>query len=151
MTNTSEHQPAVTGLYPRLVVSDGARAIEFYTAALGAEETARYIGPEGKIVHAELRIGGVKVALKDEGDGDPAPTTLGGTPVIMAVDVTDAFAVGERLVESGASVVYPVADQPYGQRGGRFADPFGHLWMIGETTEDLTPEQIQERTTGMYS
>lgn len=155
MTNASRQnaakRDAISGLYPRLVVSDGARAIDFYKAAFGAEETARYTDPDGKIVHAEVLVGGIKVAVKDEGDGDPAPTTLGGTPVIMALDVSDADAVGEAMLRAGATVIHPIADQPYGQRGGRLADPFGHQWMVAQVTEELTPEQVQERTTGMYS
>ena len=103
------------------------------------------------IVHAMLRIGGAAIAVKDADTGDPAPTSLGGSPVIMALDVPDADAVAEAMLRGGATVVYPVADQHYGQRGGRLADPFGHLWMISQTIEDLTPEQIQQRTTDLFS
>lgn len=155
MTNTPDtntpDKPSINGLYPRLVVSDGARALDYYRTTLGAEEVERYTDPEGKIVHAMVLIGGVQVAVKDEGGGDPAPTTLGGSPVIIALDVADADATAEAMVRGGATEVYPVADQPYGQRGGRFADPFGHLWMIFQTIETLTPEEIQERTTGMFT
>ena len=143
--------PTVTRLYPSLVVSDGARAIDFYRDTLGAEESERYTGPDGMIVHAMLRIGGAAIAVKDADTGDPAPTSLGGSPVIMALDVPDADAVAEAMLRGGATVVYPVADQHYGQRGGRLADPFGHLWMISQTIEDLTPEQIQQRTTDLFS
>lgn len=145
MTNTSAQQ-TVTRLYARLVVPDAPRAIDFYRAALGAEEIERYTGPDGRIVHALLRLGGSVVAVKDADEGDPAPASLGGSPVIMALDVSDADAVAEAMLRGGARVVYPVADQHYGQRGGRLADPFGHLWMISQTIEDLTPEQIQART-----
>ncbi|CAL9412675.1 putative protein [Streptomyces sp. enrichment culture] len=145
MTNTSAQQ-TVTRLYARLVVPDAPRAIDFYRAALGAEETERYTGPDGRIVHALLRLGGSVVAVKDADEGDPAPASLGGSPVIMALDVSDADAVAEAMLRGGATVVYPVADQHYGQRGGRLADPFGHLWMISQTIEDLTPDQIQART-----
>lgn len=147
----STHTPNVTRLYARLVVSDGPRAIDFYRTALGAEEIERYTGPGGKIVHALLRLGDTVVAVKDADEGDPAPPSLGGSPVIMALDVTDADAVAEAMLRGGATVVYPVADQPYGQRGGRLADPFGHLWMISQTIEDLTPEEIQRRTDGMFA
>ncbi|MFJ5727424.1 VOC family protein [Streptomyces paradoxus] len=145
MTNTPAQQ-TVTRLYARLVVPDGPRAIDFYRAALGAEEIERYTGPDGRIVHALLRLGDAVVAVKDADEADPAPASLGGSPVIMALDVSDADAVAEAMLRGGASVVYPVADQHYGQRGGRLADPFGHLWMISQTIEDLTPEQIQQRT-----
>ncbi|MFF7865313.1 VOC family protein [Streptomyces qaidamensis] len=150
MTNTSAQQ-TVTRLYARLVVPDAPRAIDFYRAALGAEEIERYTGPDGRIVHALLRLGGSVIAVKDADEGDPAPASLGGSPVIMALDVSDADAVAEAMLRGGATVVYPVADQHYGQRGGRLADPFGHLWMISQTIEDLTPEQIQQRTDELFT
>jgi PhnB protein len=116
--------------YPRLVVRDAARAIEFYVAAFDAKETARHTDANGKIVHAEVVIAGATVAVKDEDDADRSPATLGGTPVIMALYVDDVDALGARLSSAGAKVIYPIADQPYGERGGRFEDPFGHQWMI---------------------
>ncbi|MEU0245476.1 VOC family protein [Streptomyces sp. NPDC006235] len=137
MTNTNGTL-SLTRLYARLVVSDGPRAIDFYRTAFGAEEIERYTGPDGKIVHAMLRLGDAVIAVKDADASDPSPDSLGGSPVIMALDVSDADAVAEAMLRGGASVVYPVADQHYGQRGGRLADPFGHLWMISQTIEELT-------------
>jgi uncharacterized glyoxalase superfamily protein PhnB len=122
----------INKLYPRLVVSDASRAIDFYVAAFGAKEVERYADPSGKIVHAAILIGDATVAVKDEDDGDPAPTTLGGSPVIMALDVDDADAVADAMLRGGATVIYPVGDQDYGSRAGRLADPFGHLWMIAQ-------------------
>ncbi len=145
MTMKPTTQVMISALYPRLVVSDAARAIDFYTVAFGAEEVARYTDADGKIVHAELRIGGAVVAVKDEGDGDPSPPTLGGSPVIMALDVSDADAVGDAMTRAGATVVYPIQDWPYGSRGGRLADPFGHLWMVSQQIQDLAPDEIQRR------
>ncbi|MEH1127464.1 VOC family protein [Micromonospora sp. CPCC 206061] len=116
--------------YPRLVVRDAARAIEFYVAVFDAKETARHTDANGKIVHAEVVIAGATVAVKDEDDADRSPVTLGGTPVIMALYVDDVDALGNRLEAHGATVIYPIADQPYGERGGRFEDPFGHQWMV---------------------
>jgi PhnB protein len=140
---------SITGMYPRLVVSDGAKAIDFYVTAFSATEQARFTDPSGRIVHAELKIGPATVAVKDEGDGDRAPTTLGGTPVIIALDTDDADAIGAGMIAAGATVIFPIADQPYGSRGGRLADPFGHQWMISQRIEDLTPEQSQQRTDDM--
>jgi uncharacterized glyoxalase superfamily protein PhnB len=141
----------ISNLYPRLVVSDGAAAIEFYRTALRAEEIERYTDPAGRIVHAAIRIGDFTVAVKDEGDGDPAPTSLGGSPVILALDTDDADTLGAAMTAAGATVVYPIEDQPYGSRGGRLADPYGHLWMISQQLEELTPAEIQDRTTGRYA
>ncbi|MDG9709355.1 VOC family protein [Streptomyces sp. DH10] len=150
MTNTNGTL-SLTRLYARLVVSDGPRAIDFYRTAFGAEEIERYTGPDGKIVHAMLRLGDAVIAVKDADESDPAPDSLGGSPVIMALDVSDADAVAEAMLRGGARVVYPVADQHYGQRGGRLADPFGHLWMISQTIEELTPQEIQKRTTDLFT
>src|SRR5690606_4078885 len=124
--------PRVRAFYPRLVVSDAAGAIDFYRRALGATEIARYTRPAGAVVHAEVAIGDLVVAVKDEDDGDPSPTTLGGSPVILALHVDDADRVADAMVREGARVVHPVQDAPYGQRGGRVADPYGHLWMISQ-------------------
>jgi PhnB protein len=135
-------EPMILRMYPRLVVSNAAAAIDFYVAAFGAKELARHTNPEGKIVHAEVDIGSATFAVKDEDEGDPAPTTLGGTPVIIALDVADADAVGEAMVAAGATVIYPIQDWDYG-RGGRLADPYGHLWMISQDVADLTGEEVQ--------
>ena len=140
----------IENLYPRLVVSDGAAAIEYYTRTLGAKETARYTDPAGKIIHAELTIGPATVAIKDEDDTDPAPTSLGGTPVVIALYVDNADAVAAAMTDAGAQVVYPVSDWPFGERSGRLADPYGHLWMVSQRTEDLSPEEIQRRTATMF-
>ena len=122
---------SIRTMYPRLVVSDAARAIDFYAAAFGAKESERYTDPDtGKIVHAAVTIGDITIAIKDEGDGDPAPATLGGTPVIFALEVDDVDAVGATMQSAGATVVHPIQDWDYGARAGRLADPFGHLWMI---------------------
>lgn len=123
----------INTMYPRLVVFDAAKAIDFYTAAFGAKPGERHVDDSGKIVHVELTLAdGITVAVKDEARGDPAPTSLGGSPVILALDVDDADTVAEAMVAAGASVVYPVSDHEYGSRGGRLADPFGHLWMISQ-------------------
>lgn len=134
------NEPKVSRMYPRLVVSDAATAIDFYIAAFGAKEIARHTEPAGKIVHAELGISGITFAIKDEDDGDPSPTTLGGSPVIIALDVSDADAIGESMIAAGGTVIYPIQDWEYG-RGGRLADPYGHLWMITQAIEAVRPEE----------
>ena len=129
---TTGRTNTVTLMYPRLVVADAARAIEFYVGALGAVETVRHTDDSGKVVHSELKLGTLMFAVKDEDKGDPGPATLGGSPVILALDVTDADAIGEAMLTAGATVIYPIRDWDYGARAGRFADPFGHLWMISQ-------------------
>ncbi|MGE3286806.1 MAG: VOC family protein [Pseudonocardia sp.] len=139
----------ITQLYPRLVVHGADAAIAFYRNALGAELVERYTDPGGRVVHAMLAAGPSRWAVKDADAHDPGPTG-GGGPVILALYVADADAVAARMVEGGATVVFPVADHPYGERGGRLADPFGHLWMIAQRTEQLTPEEIRSRTEAMF-
>ncbi len=141
----------VNKMYPRLVVSDGARAIDFYITALRATVTARFTSPDGKIVHAELQVGPATIAVKDADEFDPAPSTLGGSPVILALDVDNADAVADAMLAAGATVVFPIHDAEYGERGGRLADPFGHLWMISQRIEGLSPEEIQRRTDQMFA
>jgi PhnB protein len=124
-------------LTPRLVVGRAAQAIEFYVKALGASELGRHADPElgGHIVHAELKVGDdVRFTLTEEQPewGNHSPQSLGGTPVILTLDVTDADAVGRRMQAAGAEVVFPIADQFYGRREGRLRDPFGHLWIISQ-------------------
>ncbi|MBO0828428.1 MAG: VOC family protein [Streptosporangiales bacterium] len=124
-----------TTLTPRLIVSGAAKAIEFYRAALGAEEVSRYADATGAVVHTELSVDGAVFTLKDEsptsdpGVGDQAPTSYGGTPVFLSLTVPDARGVGARMEAAGATVVFPIDDHPYGTMG-RLADPFGHVWMI---------------------
>jgi len=122
----------ITSLYAKLVVTDAAAAIDFYTAALGAVEVSRFTGDKGEVHHAELTVGGTTIAVKDAGHGDPAPATDRHPPVIMALGVDDADAVADRMLAAGATVIYPIHDAPYGERGGRLADPFGHHWMISQ-------------------
>ena len=137
----------MTNLTPRLIVADADRAIDFYRTAFGAELIERYVDDSGKIVHAALTIGPAVVALTEERPEwqNVAPTTLGGTPVILNLVVDDVDAVGEALVAAGAENVFPIADQYYGHREGRFRDPFGHLWIVTTITEKLTPEEVRAR------
>jgi PhnB protein len=138
--------PQISALYPRLVVEGADAALDFYARALGGTVTERYTGPDGRVVHAMVEAGPIRFAVKDAGDGDPAPTGE-GIPVILSLDVTDADAVAERMLGAGAAVLFPVADHGYGQYAGRVRDPLGHQWLISQRLEDLTPEQIQDRVS----
>jgi PhnB protein len=116
-------------LRPRLVVDGAASAIAYYGDVLGAQEVARFEDPSGKIVHAELAIGDRRLTLKDEDAVDSAPTTLGGSPVLLMLDADDVDALGERMVAAGGKVVFEIGEHEDG-RGGRILDPFGHAWII---------------------
>jgi len=133
-------------LNPRLVVADAKRAIEFYRSALGADEVACFEDEHlGKVVHAEVRIGGSVLMLTDEApeSGSLAPPTLGGSPVLLHLEVDDADDVGRRMVEGGADVLIPIDDRFYGAREGRLRDPFGHLWIISQKLRDMSDQEIQ--------
>jgi PhnB protein len=153
VTSVPEHLHTVT---PRLVVRDGAAAIDFYARAFAAQEIGeRFTGPGGELIHSEIRIGDSVVMLTDEApDGGPAtsPDSL-DRPVtaIMATYWEDVDAAWNRAVAAGAEVVYELADQFYGERGGRLRDPFGHQWMLSKRTERLSPQEINERATKLFS
>jgi uncharacterized glyoxalase superfamily protein PhnB len=124
----------ITSITPRLVVDDAPAALEFYTSALGAVEQERY-ELDGRIAHALILIDGQPVALKDADETDRSPRSLGGTPVILSIDVPDADAVAGRMVGAGATVIFAVDDHGYGYRDGRVEDPYGHQWLISQKLE----------------
>ncbi|MEE8143413.1 MAG: VOC family protein [Planctomycetota bacterium] len=131
---------------PHLIVNDGNAAIEFYKRAFNAEELCRMPGPEGKVMHAELKIGDSVVMLADEfGGASAAPKSLNGTTFTCHLYVEDADAAFQRAVEAGAQVIMPVTDMFWGDRYGKVKDPFGHEWSVATHTEDLTPEEITQR------
>jgi PhnB protein len=143
-----EHLHTVT---PRLVVSDGAAAIEFYARAFGAEEVGeRFTGPDGGLIHAEVRIGDSVVMLTGDGDEARSPSSAGTVTAIMATYWEDVDAAWERAVAAGAEVIYPLADQFYGERGGRLRDPFGHQWMLSQVIEDVSPEEMERRAAELF-
>jgi PhnB protein len=118
-------------LTPKLIVRGAADAIAFYVEVFGAREQERY-EDDGRIVNATLTLGKSSFALADETPQwhNHAPVSLGGTPVILTLDVKDPDAVCARAVARGAKVIFPVADQSYGHRAGRIQDPFGHVWIL---------------------
>jgi PhnB protein len=147
-----EHLRTVT---PRLVVRDGAAAIDFYRAAFGATELGeRFTGPSGELIHAEVRIGDSVVMISDEGEnGAPAksPQSLAGiVSAIMATYWEDVDAAWERAIGAGAEIVYPLEDQFYGERGGRLRDPFGQQWMLSQRIEEVSREEMDRRAAELF-
>jgi PhnB protein len=132
---------------PALTCRDARRAIEFYKKAFGATEIARMAGPDGKIAHAELRIGNSVIFVSDEFPGmsaAPAPTT---TPsVYFYLYVTDADAVFNGAVTAGCRADMPLMDMFWGDRYGKLTDPFGHSWGIATHIEDVTPAEMERRS-----
>jgi PhnB protein len=133
---------------PYLAVDDAAEAIEYYTKAFGAKERGRMEGPDGKIGHAELEIGDSVVMVSDpfpQASTRP-PKELGGTSASVFMYVEDVDAAVKRAVDAGATIAMEVADQFWGDRFGTVTDPFGHVWSIATHVEDVSPEEMAERS-----
>jgi uncharacterized glyoxalase superfamily protein PhnB len=133
---------------PTLVVSDTKKAIEFYQKAFGASEISRAPGPDGRIMHAEIKVGDSIIMLNDafpEMGGPAAPAREANLPCGLHLYVENADAVWERAVAAGATVTMPIMDMFWGDRYGKLRDPFGHSWSIATHKEDLTPEQMAKR------
>lgn len=133
-------QKTPTTIVPLLSVSDGIAAVEFYKAAFGATELMVAKLPGNKVI-AELAIEGAKFMVADETPKELGPRSLGGTTVRLNLIVADPDAVARRAVIAGATLMFPVTNQPYGLRQGRVVDPFGHHWMIGRP---LTPDEQRD-------
>jgi uncharacterized glyoxalase superfamily protein PhnB len=131
---------------PHLVCAGAADAIEFYKKAFGAVEMARLPGPDGKIMHAMIRIGDSAVMLVDEspGWGMLGPKALKGSPVTIHLYVEDADALAARAVKAGARITMPLEDMFWGDRYGTLVDPFGHRWSVGTHIRDVTMEEMQQ-------
>jgi PhnB protein len=122
-----------TTMTPRLVVRGADAAIAFYQRAFAAKLEERIADDTGHVIHAALSIGPVRFALTEEAPNwqNNSPLALGGSPVLFSVLVDDVDALVKRALAAGAEVVFPLADQYYGRREGRFKDPFGHVWILG--------------------
>lgn len=144
MSSVSPIPPGMTAVTPHLVCRNANEAMEFYKRAFGAVEYARLPGPDGKLMHGLLAIGGACIMLVDEfpGQGTTSPQSLGGSPVCLHLYVPDADATFARAISAGAQPVMPVADMFWGDRYGRLTDPYGHQWSVATHVRDLTPEQI---------
>ena len=140
-----------SGITPYLIIEGAAAAIDYYKKAFGAIETVRMPQPDGRVGHAEIKIGDAMVMLADEFPEMKivSPTTLGNTSVSLLLYVENADVTFEKAVSLGAQVEKPMADQFYGDRSGTIKDPFGHKWTIATHKEDVTPEEMQRRMAAM--
>jgi PhnB protein len=136
---------------PYLCVDGASAAIDFYRNVFGATERMRMPEPDGRIGHAELEIGAAVIMLSDEYPdlGIRAPKTIGGTPVTINVYVEDVDDVFRRATDAGAITLRPIKDEFYGDRTGRFEDPFGHRWSVASHIEDVSPQEMAERAAAM--
>jgi PhnB protein len=155
MTQVSPVPAHLRTVTVRLVVEDGAAAVDFYGRAFAAEQIGEaFTAPDGELVHVELRIGDAVVMLtEDTGDPDaPARSpraTAGIATAIMATYWPDVDAAWQRALSAGAEVIYPLEDHFYGERGGRLRDPFGQQWMLSQHTEDVSAAEMSRRTAAL--
>jgi PhnB protein len=134
---------------PQLTLDNAAPAIDWYKKGFGAEEVSRAVGPDGKIMHAELKIGDSRIMLNDAMMGGKGPRALGGSPMSLWLYVADADALFNRAVAAGAQTapgpMGQIQDQFWGDRCGTVIDPAGLSWTIATRKEDLTPQEIKQR------
>jgi PhnB protein len=132
---------------PYLSIRGAAQAIEFYKKAFGAAEVMRMPGPDGKLGHAEIRIGDSRVMLSDEYPemAFMGPQTRGGSTVHIHLYVRDVDAMIGRAVAAGAKLIRPIEDKFYGDRTGSLEDPFGHVWHLATHKEDLSMAELRRR------
>lgn len=138
---------------PVLIVKNGDKAIEFYKNSFGVEERFRMKSPDGRVAHAELKLGDSVFMLSDEYPEMEchSPKTIGGSPVSMYVYVDDVDSVFNKAISAGAKVLDPVKDQFWGDRHGRLEDPFGHLWSIATHKKDLSEEEMKKAAEAAFS
>lgn len=138
---------------PYLIIKGAAQAIDYYKKVFGANEIMRMPGPDGKVGHAELKIGDSHFMLADEnpsmGQGHTSAATIGASPVSLYVYLPDVDQVFDRAVAEGAKVLKPVENQFYGDRTGFFQDPFGHLWGVATHVEDVSADEMKRRMQKM--
>jgi len=136
---------------PTLTLDNATQSIEWYKKALGAEEVSRHVGPDGKIMHAELKIGDSRFMVNDVMPSMKGPKAYGGSPAGLWLFVENSDALFNRAVGAGASVQMPIDDQFWGDRGGCVVDPSGYTWWIATRKEDLTPAELQQRAADFFS
>ena len=137
---------------PYLSIKGAAAAIDFYKEVFGATELFRMPGPEGKIGHAEIKIGNSPIMLADEYPDMEflSPKTLGGTPVGLMIYVDDVDTMFKNAISGGAKELKPLQNQFYGDRSGTLKDPFGHVWTVATHVEDVAPEEMERRAAAAH-
>jgi PhnB protein len=140
-------------LFPYLIVRDCPAAIEFYKRIFAAEEVMRLVEPSGRIGHAELKLGAAVIMLAEEHPdrGVLSPLAYGGSGTILHLHVASVDNLTGRAAEAGAKVLAEPKTQFYGERSSKIQDPFGHIWMLGQHVEDVSPDEMQRRYTELLS
>ena len=145
-------KPVPEGLHtmtPQLTLDNAAEAIDWYKKAFGVQEISRGLGPDGKIMHAELAVGNSRFMVNDVMMGK-GPKGFGGSPASFWLYVDDSDALFNRAVKEGAQIQMPIENQFWGDRAGAVADPAGYTWWIATRTEDLTHDEIQQRAAEFF-
>lgn len=152
-TNIKPIPDGYNTLSPYLVVRGAADALEFYKKAFGASETFCLNAPDGKIVHAEFKIGDSMFMIADENPQciDVSPETLGGTPVKLFLYVNDVDTTFADAIKEGATETMPPSNQFWGDRMGAVTDPFGHHWLIATHIEDVNPNELPGRMEAFFA
>jgi PhnB protein len=139
---------------PHLILDDAAKTLDWYKRALGAVETGRSVGPDGKIMHAEIKIGNSVIYANDAMGGGKSAKALGGSPIGLWIYTEDADALFNRAVAAGAQVapgpMGEMQDQFWGDRCGTVIDPAGYNWTIATRKEDFTPEEMKQRADEFF-
>lgn len=151
MANVKPIPDGYHSVTPYLIIKGAADAIEFYKKAFGATELFR-MDHEGKVGHAEIKIGDSPIMLSDEHPelGCTSPATLGGTPVSIMIYVDDVDTIFKQAIAAGGEQQKPVQDQFYGDRSGSLKDPFGHIWHVATHVEDVSPEEMDKRAAAAH-
>lgn len=144
---TADGIPAIHEVYPYLCVRGGPEAIDFYVRVFGAQELTRLTYPDGRIAHAELKLGPAVLMLADEHPeyGIRSPLAFGGTGTTIHLHVDDVDRLADRAFEAGATVLRAPTNEGHGERQARLRDPFGHEWLLGHQLEAVSPEEIAVR------
>jgi len=150
----SKVKPIPDGMHsvtPHLICAGAADAIEFYKKAFNAVEVVRLPGPQGRLMHAMIRIGDSAVMLVDEMPewGALGPNSLKGSPVTIHLYVENVDAFVKRAVDAGAKITMPVADMFWGDRYGKLEDPFGHHWSVATHIRDVSPDEMMQEMKKM--
>jgi len=134
----------------QLTIDNAAQAIDWYKRAFGATEVGRSLGPDGKIMHAEIRIGDSPIVLNDAMQDMKGPKALGGSPAALWLYVDNSDEVFKRATAAGATVKMPMDDQFWGDRAGALQDPAGYTWWIATHKEDLSRPEIEKRAQDFF-
>ena len=137
---------------PHLVINGAAKAIDFYKRAFGAQEIGRFPTPDGRLMHAAIKIGDSHIFLADEFPEMGSKSPSGGhSPVSLHIYVEDVDTVFNQAVSAGAKSTMPIQNMFWGDRYGQLTDPFGHSWSVATRIENVTPEEMKRRSEAMAS